>query len=46
MTRRYVKPTGFDGVFNGFVGWLTKIGLPLAGRIAPDFPVFRIAAAS
>lgn len=31
MTRRYVKPTGFDGVFNGLVGWLTKIGLPLAG---------------
>ncbi|TQJ29657.1 nitroreductase/quinone reductase family protein [Microbacterium sp. SLBN-146] len=31
MTRRYVKPTGIDGVFNGVVGWLTKIGLPLAG---------------
>ncbi|MBU4465848.1 MAG: nitroreductase family deazaflavin-dependent oxidoreductase [Actinobacteria bacterium] len=31
MTARYVKPTGMDAVFNGAVGWLTKIGLPLAG---------------
>lgn len=28
---RYVKPTGMDAVFNGAVGWLTRIGLPLAG---------------
>ena len=31
MTSRYVKPTGMDAVFNGAVGWLTRIGLPLAG---------------
>lgn len=31
MSARYVKPTGFDSVFNGAVGWLTKVGLPLAG---------------
>lgn len=28
---RYIRPTAFDGVFNGAVGWLTKIGIPLAG---------------
>ncbi|MET0862297.1 MAG: nitroreductase family deazaflavin-dependent oxidoreductase [Microbacterium sp.] len=28
---RYVRPSGIDGVFNGVVGWLTRIGLPLAG---------------
>jgi deazaflavin-dependent oxidoreductase (nitroreductase family) len=28
---RYVRPSGIDAVFNGAVGWLTKIGLPLAG---------------
>lgn len=28
---RYVKPSGFDAVFNGAVGWLTRIGIPLAG---------------
>ncbi|HET8927115.1 MAG TPA: nitroreductase/quinone reductase family protein [Microbacterium sp.] len=28
---RYVEPTGFDAVFNGIVGFLTRIGLPLAG---------------
>ncbi|WP_438353728.1 nitroreductase/quinone reductase family protein [Microbacterium sp. CJ88] len=31
MSARYVKPTGADGVFNSLVGWLTRIGLPLAG---------------
>lgn len=31
MEARYVRPTGIDAVFNGAVGWLTKIGLPLAG---------------
>jgi len=31
MTARYIKPTGMDALFNGTVGWLTKIGLPLAG---------------
>lgn len=31
MSARYVRPTGMDAVFNGAVGWLTKIGLPLAG---------------
>lgn len=28
---RYIRPTGFDAVFNGAVGWLTRVGLPLAG---------------
>ena len=28
---RYVRPSGVDGIFNGAVGWFTKIGLPLAG---------------
>lgn len=31
MGERYVKPTAADGVFNGVVGFLTRIGLPLAG---------------
>lgn len=31
MSERYVKPTGADAVFNGAVGFLTRIGLPLAG---------------
>ena len=31
MTERYVRPTRVDGVFNGVVGWLTRVGLPLAG---------------
>ncbi|MEZ3162045.1 nitroreductase/quinone reductase family protein [Microbacterium sp. BWT-B31] len=31
MTERYIRPTRADGVFNGFVGFLTRIGLPLAG---------------
>jgi deazaflavin-dependent oxidoreductase (nitroreductase family) len=31
VSPRYVKPTGIDSVFNGAVGWLTRIGLPLAG---------------
>lgn len=31
MSARYVRPTGFDEGFNRFVGWLTRIGLPLAG---------------
>lgn len=31
MSVRYVKPTGMDAVFNGAVGWLTRVGLPLAG---------------
>ncbi|WP_203136240.1 nitroreductase/quinone reductase family protein [Microbacterium sp. JZ31] len=28
---RYVRPTAADAVFNGLVGFLTRIGLPLAG---------------
>ena len=28
---RYIRPTGFDSVFNGAVGWLTRVGIPLAG---------------
>lgn len=28
---RYVRPTALDGIFNGAVGWFTKVGLPLAG---------------
>ncbi len=28
---RYVRPTRMDAVFNGVVGFLTRIGLPLAG---------------
>lgn len=28
---RYVRPTAADGVFNGLVAFLTRIGLPLAG---------------
>jgi hypothetical protein len=31
VNSRYIKPTGADSVFNGFVGWLTRIGIPLAG---------------
>ncbi len=31
MARRYIEPTGFDQVFNGLVGGLTRLGLPLAG---------------
>ncbi|MBN9186669.1 nitroreductase family deazaflavin-dependent oxidoreductase [Microbacterium sp.] len=31
MSERYVKPTGADAVFNGAVGFLTRIGVPLAG---------------
>ncbi len=31
VSPRYVKPTGMDAVFNGAVGWLTRIGLPTAG---------------
>ncbi|WP_019181360.1 nitroreductase/quinone reductase family protein [Microbacterium yannicii] len=31
MSSRYVRPSAVDAVFNGIVGWLTKIGLPLAG---------------
>jgi deazaflavin-dependent oxidoreductase (nitroreductase family) len=31
VSERYVKPTAMDAVFNGTVGFLTRIGLPLAG---------------
>jgi deazaflavin-dependent oxidoreductase (nitroreductase family) len=31
MTQRFVVPTGVDAVFNRVVGFLTRIGLPLAG---------------
>ncbi|WP_211368103.1 nitroreductase/quinone reductase family protein [Microbacterium rhizomatis] len=31
MSTRYLKPTAMDAVFNRAVGWLTRIGLPLAG---------------
>jgi len=31
MTQRYVRPTAVDAAFNSTVGWLTKMGLPLAG---------------
>lgn len=28
---RYIEPSGFDAVYNGLVGGLTRLGLPLAG---------------
>lgn len=28
---RYIRPTGFDAVFNGVVGSFTRVGLPVAG---------------
>ncbi|BDV29829.1 nitroreductase family deazaflavin-dependent oxidoreductase [Microbacterium terricola] len=31
MSERFVTPTGMDAVFNRAVGFLTRIGLPLAG---------------
>lgn len=31
MTERFIAPTGMDAVFNRVVGFLTRIGLPLAG---------------
>lgn len=31
MSERFIRPTGVDAVFNGVVGFLTRIGLPLAG---------------
>lgn len=31
MSERFVKPTAVDAVFNRVVGFLTRIGLPLAG---------------
>ena len=31
MHARYVRPTAIDALFNRAVGWLTKMGLPLAG---------------
>jgi deazaflavin-dependent oxidoreductase (nitroreductase family) len=31
MTERFIQPTGADAVFNRTVGWLTRVGLPLAG---------------
>jgi deazaflavin-dependent oxidoreductase (nitroreductase family) len=31
VTSRYIEPTGFDAVFNGLVGFFTRIGLPVAG---------------
>ena len=31
MTPRYVRPTGIDAVFNGAIGWFTRMGLPFAG---------------
>jgi deazaflavin-dependent oxidoreductase (nitroreductase family) len=31
MTERFIQPTGADSVFNRTVGWLTRMGLPLAG---------------
>ena len=31
MTPRYVVPTWIDAVFNGAIGWFTRMGLPFAG---------------
>ena len=31
MMARYIRPTGFDAVFNGVVALLTRLGLPIAG---------------
>ncbi len=31
MADRFVAPTAMDGVFNGVVGFLTRVGIPLAG---------------
>ena len=31
MTSRFIEPTRADEVFNGVVGLLTRVGLPLAG---------------
>lgn len=31
MSDRFVEPTRMDAVFNGIVGTLTRLGLPLAG---------------
>jgi len=31
MSVRYVRPTGADAVFNGVVGFLTRVGIPFAG---------------
>ncbi|QKJ20202.1 nitroreductase/quinone reductase family protein [Microbacterium hominis] len=31
MSDRYLAPTGADSVFNAVVGFLTRVGLPLAG---------------
>ena len=28
---RYIRPTGADAAVNRVIGWLTKIGLPIAG---------------
>jgi deazaflavin-dependent oxidoreductase (nitroreductase family) len=31
MSERFIRPTGVDTAVNGVVGFLTRIGLPLAG---------------
>lgn len=31
MAERYIKPSRSDTVFNGAVGWFTRMGVPLAG---------------
>jgi deazaflavin-dependent oxidoreductase (nitroreductase family) len=31
VAARYIRPTPIDAVFNGAVGWFTRIGLPFAG---------------
>jgi len=31
MTSRFIEPTGADAVFNGVVGFFTRLGLPVAG---------------
>jgi len=31
VTSRFIEPTGADAVFNGVVGFFTRLGLPVAG---------------
>ncbi|WEG08100.1 nitroreductase family deazaflavin-dependent oxidoreductase [Microbacterium horticulturae] len=31
MTSRFIEPTGADALFNGVVGFFTRLGLPVAG---------------
>jgi hypothetical protein len=31
MGNRYIRPTAVDAAFNATIGWLTRMGLPIAG---------------